>query len=220
MKQSKNIIKFIIMIILLGVLPLVPLAVSKIKDEKLLNHLQIEKIKENNKLIKANKLTVAEKLELIGNYVNKEKNIVVTTQVQDMNNENIKDIRVIVGEQLSILRKMGVLVDFNFDEGYMCYNYILKRYNDIEDTSKSVSVYQVNFIKEEMVFEAVIDADTNMIYQYNYYDKNYQDKNYDNIYIFGTKYLGLSEEQTYKYLFGMVGDNVDLINAFGYDNSY
>lgn len=220
MKQSKNIIKFIIMIILLGVLPLIPLAVSKIKDEKLINHLQVEKIKENNKIIQVNKLTVAEKLELIVNYVNKEKNVVVTTQVQDMNDENIKDIRAVIDEQLSILKNLGILVDFNFDENYVCYNYILKRYNDIEDSGKSMSIYQVNFIKEETVFDVVIDADTHMIYQYNYYDKNYQDKNYDNIYIFGTKYLGLSEEQAYKYLFEIIGDKTDSISIFGYGDSY
>ena len=64
MRYSKNIIKFAAAIILLIIIPLVPLTVSKIQDDKLIEHLQVEKIKSDNNEIQTSKLTVAEKLEL------------------------------------------------------------------------------------------------------------------------------------------------------------
>ena len=173
MRYSKNIIKFAAAIILLIIIPLVPLTVSKIQDDKLIEYLQVEKIKSDNNEIQTSKLTVAEKLELIGDYENKEKNIITTTQVQDMSDENITRIRTIINEQLVILKNLGILTDFNFDGNYVCYNYTLRRYSNVIDSSKSVSVYQVNFTNEEGIFNATIDVDTHLIYQYNYYNKKY-----------------------------------------------
>ena len=110
MRYSKNIIKFAAAIILLIIIPLVPLTVSKIQDDKLIERLQVEKIKSDNNEIQTSKLTVAEKLELIGDYENKEKNIITTTQVQDMSDENITIIRTIINEQLVILTEIMCVI--------------------------------------------------------------------------------------------------------------
>ena len=74
MKKCKYRMKFLLAVTLLIIIPLVPLTVSKIQDDKLIEHLQVEKIKSDNNEIQTSKLTVAEKLELIGDYENKEKN--------------------------------------------------------------------------------------------------------------------------------------------------
>ena len=220
MRYSKNIIKFAAAIILLIIIPLVPLTVSKIQDDKLIEHLQVEKIKSDNNEIQTSKLTVAEKLELIGDYENKEKNIITTTQVQDMSDENITIIRTIINEQLVILKNLGILTDFNFDGNYVCYNYTLRRYSNVIDSSKSVSVYQVNFTNEEGIFNATIDVDTHLIYQYNYYNKKYIERNYEVIYTFGTAYLGLTEQETYKYLFGIIDNRTDSVSVSSYNDIY
>ena len=220
MRYSKNIIKFAAAIILLIIIPLVPLTVSKIQDDKLIEHLQVEKIKSDNNEIQTSKLTVAEKLELIGDYENKEKNIITTTQVQDMSDENITRIRTIINEQLVILKNLGILTDFNFDGNYVCYNYTLRRYSNVIDSSKSVSVYQVNFTNEEGIFNATIDVDTHLIYQYNYYNKQYIARNYEVIYTFGTAYLGLTEQETYKYLFGIIDNRTDSVSVSSYNDIY
>lgn len=220
MRYSKNIIKFAAAIILLIIIPLVPLTVSKIQDDKLIEHLQVEKIKSDNNEIQTSKLTVAEKLELIGDYENKEKNIITTTQVQDMSDENITIIRTIINEQLVILKNLGILTDFNFDGNYVCYNYTLRRYSNVIDSSKSVSVYQVNFTNEEGIFNATIDVDTHLIYQYNYYNKKYIARNYEVIYTFGTVYLGLTEQETYKYLFGIIDNRTDSVSVSSYNDIY
>lgn len=220
MGYSKNIIKFAAAIILLIIIPLVPLTVSKIQDDKLIEHLQVEKIKSDNNEIQTSKLTVAEKLELIGDYENKEKNIITTTQVQDMSDENITRIRTIINEQLVILKNLGILTDFNFDGNYVCYNYTLRRYSNVIDSSKSVSVYQVNFTNEEGIFNATIDVDTHLIYQYNYYNKKYIARNYEVIYTFGTTYLGLTEQETYKYLFGIIDNRTDSVSVSSYNDIY
>ena len=220
MRYSKNIIKFAAAIILLIIIPLVPLTVSKIQDDKLIEHLQVEKIKSDNNEIQTSKLTVAEKLELIGDYENKEKNIITTTQVQDMSDENITRIRTIINEQLVILKNLGILTDFNFDGNYVCYNYTLRRYSNVIDSSKSVSVYQVNFTNEEGIFNATIDVDTHLIYQYKYYNKKYIARNYVVIYTFGTAYLGLTEQETYKYLFGIIDNRTDSVSVSSYNDIY
>ena len=220
MRYSKNIIKFAAAIILLIIIPLVPLTVSKIQDDKLIEHLQVEKIKSDNNEIQTSKLTVAEKLELICDYENKEKNIITTTQVQDMSDENITIIRTIINEQLVILKNLGILTDFNFDGNYVCYNYTLRRYSNVIDSSKSVSVYQVNFTNEEGIFNATIDVDTHLIYQYNYYNKKYIARNYEVIYTFGTAYLGLTEQETYKYLFGIIDNRTDSVSVSSYNDIY
>ena len=220
MRYSKNIIKFAAAIILLIIIPLVPLTVSKIQDDKLIEHLQVEKIKSDNNEIQTSKLTVAEKLELIGDYENKEKNIITTTQVQDMSDENITIIRTIINEQLVILKNLGILTDFNFDGNYVCYNYTLRRYSNVIDSSKSVSVYQVNFTNEEGIFNATIDVDTHLIYQYNYYNKKHIARNYEVIYTFGTAYLGLTEQETYKYLFGIIDNRTDSVSVSSYNDIY
>ena len=69
-----------------------------------------------------------------------------------MSDENITIIRTIINEQLVILKNLGILTDFNFDGNYVCYNYTLRRYSNVIDSSKSVSVYQVNFTNEEGIF--------------------------------------------------------------------
>lgn len=92
--------KFIIAIALLIVIPLVPLTVCKIQDDQLVGHLQVEKIKNEQSDGQISKLSVVEKLELIIDYENRGNNIITTTQVQDMNDENVQEIKTIINEQL------------------------------------------------------------------------------------------------------------------------
>ncbi len=61
MRYSKNIIKFAAAIILLIIIPLVPLTVSKIQDDKLIEHLQVEKIKNERLDVQTSKLSVVKK---------------------------------------------------------------------------------------------------------------------------------------------------------------
>lgn len=172
MKKCKNKIKFIFAITVLILISLGPLVISKMQDNQLIGHLQVEKIKNEQSAAQISKLSVVEKLELIIDYENRGNNIITTTQVQDMNDEN-----------------------------YVCYNYALKRYSNVENPKKSVRVYQVNFTNGEDIFNVMIDADTHLIYQYNYYNKKYNEETDEEVYIFGRKYLGLSEKEIQKYLF-------------------
>ena len=206
MKNCKNMFKFIIAIALLIVIPLVPLTVSKIQDDQLVGHLQVEKIKNEQSDGQISKLSVVEKLELIIDYENRGNNIITTTQVQDMNDENVQEIKTIINEQLETLKSLGILTNLNFDENYVCYNYTLKRYSNVENPKKSVRVYQVDFTNGEDIFNVMIDADTHLIYQYNYYNKKYNERIDEEVYIFGSKYLGLSEKEIHKYLF-KIADN-------------
>ena len=55
----------------------------------------------------------------------------------------------------------------------------------------------MGFTNEQGFFNAINDADTHLIYQYDYYNKKHT---------FGRKHLGLTEKEIHKYLFKM-GDN-------------
>lgn len=109
MKNCKNMLKFIIATTILIIIPLLPLGVSKIQDNKLIGHLQVEKIKNKQQNVKTSKLSVAEKLGLIVDYENRGNNIITTTQVQDMSDKNTQKIREIVNEQLVTLQNLGIL---------------------------------------------------------------------------------------------------------------
>lgn len=76
----------------------------------------------------------------------------------------------------------------------------------MENPKKSVRVYQVDFTNGEDIFNVMIDADTYLIYQYNYYNKKYNERIDEEVYIFESKYLGLSEKEIHKYLF-KIADN-------------
>lgn len=206
MKKYKNKIKFIVAITVLILISIGPLVISKMQDNQLIGHLQVEKIKNEQSDGQTSKLSVVEKLELIVDYENRGNNIITTTQVQDMNDENVQEIKTIIDKQLETLKSLGILMDLHFDENYVCYNYTLKRYSNVENPKKSVRVYQVDFTNGEDIFNVTIDADTYLIYQYNYYNKKYNEKIDEEVYVFGRKYLGLSEKEIHKYLF-KIADN-------------
>ena len=53
-----------------------------------------------------------------------------------------------------------------------------------------------------------------------YYNKKYIARNYEVIYTFGTAYLGLTEQETYKYLFGIIDNRTDSVSVSSYNDIY
>ena len=53
----------------------------------------------------------------------------------------------------------------------------------------------MGFTNEQGFFNAINDADTHLIYQYDYYNKKHGDKENIEIYTFGRKHLGLTEKK-------------------------
>lgn len=152
MKKCKNKIKFIFAITVLILISLGPLGISKMQDNQLIGHLQVEKIKNEQSAAQISKLSVVEKLELIIDYENRGNNIITTTQVQDMNDENIQRIKTIINEQLETLKSLGILTNLNFDENYVCYNYVLKRYSNVENPKKKRTCLSGEFYKRRRYF--------------------------------------------------------------------
>ena len=214
--MKRNIIKYIITICLLSIIPLLPLISAKLQDERLIGHLYVETIKNDNQEIKSNQLSVGEKLEIIKSYTNKEKNIITTSQLQDMNDENVAKSKKIINDQLVILNGLGILTELKLDDSYLCYNYLLKRYSDVDNAFKGVSVYQVNFTSKSGGFNVELDVNTHKIYQYDYYSVKYKEKKESEIYIFGTKYLGLSKTETQVYFMDMIGSK-SLVNVLDHE---
>lgn len=78
MKKYKNRIKFIVAITVLILISLSSLVISKMQDNQLIGHLQVEKIKNEQSGGQISKLSVVEKLELIIDYENRGNNIIAT----------------------------------------------------------------------------------------------------------------------------------------------
>ena len=53
----------------------------------------------------------------------------------------------------------------------------------------------MGFTNEQGFFNAINDADTHLIYQYDYYNKKHGDKENIEIYTFGRKHLGLNKKK-------------------------
>lgn len=63
------------------------------------------------------------------------------------------------------------MTEFDFNENYVCYNYTVKRYSNVLDSQKYMCLSS-GFYKWARIFNAINDADTHLIYQYDYYNKN------------------------------------------------
>ena len=61
----------------------------------------------------------------------------------------------------------------------------------------------MGFTNEQGFFNAINDADTHLIYQYDYYNKKHGDKENIEIYTFVRKHLGGGGGGIHKYLFKM-----------------
>lgn len=220
MKKYKIIFKFVSAIILLIMIPLLPLSISKLKDDNLLGHLQIETVKrDNDKNIQTSDLSIVEKLKLISSYGYEDNKIIVTSQVEDMNDLNVASIRKVINDELGVLQGLGILTNFSFDESYTCNNFITKRYSDVVDAKQSVSLYQVSFINEENFFQVWIDKETNKIFQYDYSSKKYVVVDSKLLAVFGKDYLGISLDDAQRYFTMYVDEKMNAIHISLFDVS-
>lgn len=220
MKKYKIIFKFVSAIILLIMIPLLPLSISKLKDDNLLGHLQIETVKrDNDKNIQTSDLSIVEKLKLISSYGYEDNKIIVTSQVEDMNDLNVASIRKVINDELGVLQGLGILTNFSFDESYTCNNFITKRYSDVVDAKQSVSLYQVSFINEENFFQVWIDKETNKVFQYDYSSKKYVVVDSKLLAVFGKDYLGISLDDAQRYFTMYVDEKMNAIHISLFDVS-
>lgn len=201
MKKYKVVMKFIVAVILLVLIPWIPTVASTYQDNNLIGRLRVETIKkEREEEIQTSNLSIIEKIGLINNYVNKKDSMIVTSQVQDMSNQNIALIKEIINEQIKILQESGLLVGINLDDSYTCYEFVLGRYNDVVNTNRSVSLYQVSFMSDSGYFRVWFDKETNKIFKFNYSGKQHSEVDVDIFKVFGVDYLGLSIDEVNEYL--------------------
>lgn len=40
-----------------------------------------------------------------------------------------------------LLKNLGILTEFDFNENYVCYNYTVKRYSNVLDSQKKIYVF-------------------------------------------------------------------------------
>lgn len=201
-------------------IPLLPLSISKLKDDNLLGHLQIETVKrDNDKNIQTSDLSIVEKLKLISSYGYEDNKIIVTSQVEDMNDLNVASIRKVINDELGVLQGLGILTNFSFDESYTCNNFITKRYSDVVDAKQSVSLYQVSFINEENFFQVWIDKETNKVFQYDYSSKKYVVVDSKLLAVFGKDYLGISLDDAQRYFTMYVDEKMNAIHISLFDVS-
>lgn len=200
MSKYKYMITICTIVIILIIIPLLPLTISRMQDTKLINHLQVETIAVKQETdIQNSSLSIAEKLDLLIGYTKKDKNIILTTTSQSINNENVEKLRAIIHEELQKLHTLEILTSLDFNDAFICDTFALKKYSNAIDPTKYVSVYQISFTNELQYLEVIIDISTNKIFQYNYINKTYFVENYGEVTIFAKEYLGLNNNELEKY---------------------
>ena len=193
-----KIIKFVGAIALLMMIPIIPLTAAKFQDDRLLGQLKVEQVQNENKDVQASDLSISEKLELISSYGNRDKNIVVTNQVQDMSDQNVALIRDTINGQLELLQDLGIKIA-SLDELSLCNEFVLKRYSNAIDPKQSVALYQVSFSSGNNLLRVLIDVETKKIFGFDCYDKTVKLLDVDLIEAFGCGYLGLTIDEMEQY---------------------
>lgn len=200
-KKCKIVMKFTIAVILLVMIPWIPTVASTYQDNNLIGRLRVETVKkEREEEIQTSNLSIVEKVELINSYGFKNSNMIVTSQIEDMSDQNIALIKGKINEQIKMLQESGIFIGLNLDDSYTCYEFVVRRYSDVVDANQSVSLYQVSLMSDSSYFRVWLDKETNKIFQFNYSSRQQNVKGIDVFNAFGVEYLGLSIDKVNEYL--------------------
>lgn len=200
MKTYRQIIQVGIILVLLILIPLLPIAISKVQDKKMINHLQIENIvSESTDTKQESTLSITEKLNLIIGYSEKDKNIILTTTSQNFNTKSIVKMTEKVNTELTQLHARNLLTYVQLDDTFSCDSLVMKKYSNAIAPEKTVSIYEVYFFNDHEQFSVVMDASTNIIYSYTYYTKTKMVIDDGEIHRFAKEYLNLDDTEIQKY---------------------
>ena len=199
LKKYKHIFYFLIPICLL-----IPFALSKWDDERLLSSIDIEDINDKSQqAFQTSKLNILEKIELLSSYYGEnEQNIILVSQKETKLNTHIHDIKSHVQVELKKLQKLNIFPNIDFENDYNSYSYITRVYSQPTDPEKSVVVDIITYSSKNSFIEIWIDAQTQTIYQYLFYaDQFFTVPSQKSHSIFGHQYLHISEEDIQKYYY-------------------
>lgn len=126
---------------MLILIPLIPFALSKWDDERLLSSIDIEDINDSSQqAFQTSKLNILEKIELLSSYYGEnEQNIILVSQKETKLNTHIHDIKSHVQVELKKLQKLNILPNIDFENDYNSYSY--EKLVDIGKYSTSLLVY-------------------------------------------------------------------------------
>lgn len=189
---------------MLILIPLIPFALSKWDDERLLSSIDIEDINDSSQqAFQTSKLNILEKIELLSSYYGEnEQNIILVSQKETKLNTHIHDIKSHVQVELKKLQKLNILPNIDFENDYNSYSYITRVYSQPTDPEKSVVVDIITYSSKSGFIEIWIDAQTQTIYQYLFHaDQFFTVPNQKSHSIFGHQYLNISEEDIQKYYY-------------------
>ena len=171
MKKYKHVFYFLTPICLLILIPLIPFALSKWDDERLLSSINIEEVNDKSQqAFQTSQLNTSEKIGLLSSfYGENEQNIILVSQKETKLNTHIHDIKSHVQVELNKLQKLNIFPVIDFENDYNSYSYITRVYSQPTNPEKSVVVDIITYSSKDGFIEIWIDAQTQTIYQYLFY---------------------------------------------------
>ena len=204
MKKYKHVFYFLTPICLLILIPLIPFALSKWDDERLLSSINIEEVNDKSQqAFQTSQLNTSEKIGLLSSfYGENEQNIILVSQKETKLNTHIHDIKSHVQVELNKLQKLNIFPVIDFENDYNSYSYIPRVYSQPTNPEKSVVVDIITYSSKDGFIEIWIDAQTQTIYQYLFYsDQFFTVPSQESHSVFGHQYLHISEEDIQRYYY-------------------
>ncbi len=164
MKRIKAFGIVFLLIAILTVAIILPPTAWRINDDMLLRKVKTQLLNENSSIDEVS-MSVVDKIALISNYKKSGHNVVIVSQgKQTGSNMTEKDLPSIALSELEKLKKIGVFPEINLNNEFKC-NYDFAAYTDIDEPTKNVRVWNVDFTSDKSTVHLMMDADTHLIYQ-------------------------------------------------------
>lgn len=192
----------VVTVALLAIVTFMPIAISKWNDNRLLNEFVVEKIESKESVAFMSKLSTNEKVALLNDYNERNQNYVVINQRRANINDDFEKAKEKVTIEIEKLQNLKIMPEFDFANTFQDYSLETETYAKATDPESSVVILRMYFQGEKDSLNIWMDGNDNKIYRYIYSRTtmaDYTDSNVDIQYLYGVKYLGLSEEETYKY---------------------
>lgn len=188
---------FFLFIILLLVAVFAPPTISKIRDGMLFGKVITQEL-DKTESPDAASIDIVDKLSLINGYNIGQEKIVMVSQGQHIDGQ---DIERIVLDEIEILKNNGIFPQITIHDRLQYFDCTMKTYTNMDQPGINAEIWDLTFTTEEkMVVSLLIDVDSHLIYQYTIWAKDpLPALNSEKISRAFATYLGLQwDEKSYK----------------------
>lgn len=160
---------FLLFIILLLVAVFAPPTISKIKDGMLFGKVTTQEL-DKTESPDAASIDIVDKLSLINGYNIGQERLVMVSQGQHIDGQDI--VRIVVDE-IEILKNNGIFPQITIHDRFQYFDCTMKTYTNMDQPGINAEIWDLTFTTEDKkVVSLWIDVESHLIYQYNIWSKD------------------------------------------------